>query len=133
MADRGRRNADSALITALAAGSTVRDAAASVGVGETTVYRRLQEPEFRHQIEATRREMVGRAVGTLADAASVAATTLRSLAESAESETVKLSAARSILELVVKLREHDELAERVAALERGQDDNKATKGTRWAS
>lgn len=117
MADRGRSNADSALIAALASGATVRDAAITARVGETTVYRRLREPEFRKQIGDARAELVAQAVARLAAASTDAVTTLTELLGSNAPPAVRLGAARSILELGLKLREHQELADRVAALE----------------
>jgi hypothetical protein len=124
VADRGRKNADAALIAALASGSTVRDAAKSAGVGETTVYRRLQEETFRRRVDEARTAMIARAVGRLADTATEAAATLRALLGDDIPPAVRLGAARSVLDAVIKLREHDELAERLKALEgqlEGQD------------
>ena len=116
MAGGDRTRADSALVAALAGGATVEAAAGAVGVGVATVYRRLKEPAFRAQIDAARSEMIGRAVARLAGASTAAADRLRALL-TAESESVQLAAARSILDLGLKLREHEELAARVAALE----------------
>ena len=116
MADRGRKNADSALVAALACGATARDAARTTGVAERTIYRRLDDPTFTAQIDAARTEMIARAVGRLAETSTEAADTLRALL-TASAETVRLGAARSILELAIKLREHDELVSRIEALE----------------
>jgi hypothetical protein len=63
-----------------------------------------------------RAEMVGRALGKMADGMTEAADTLRALL-TAEGESVRLGAARSILELGNKLRESVELEERLSALE----------------
>jgi hypothetical protein len=117
MAHRGRRNADDALALALAAGKTARDAAAELGVGERTVARRLADPGFRLRVNTLRGEMTQRAAGRLADGMATAADTLRGLLN-AESDAVKLGAARSLLELGAKLRESVELEERLANLER---------------
>ena len=107
---------DSALIVALAGGRSVEDAARTAGVSRPTVYRRLEEPDFRKRVAEARSEMLARAVGNLADASTAAASKLRDLLD-AESETVRLGACRAILELGAKLRESQELAERIAALE----------------
>ncbi len=130
MADGGRKNADSVLVTALASGVTVRDAAATAGVGETTVYRCLKEPELRRRVYRAQSEMVGQAAARLSAARTSAADTLKDLL-TAESETVRLGAARSILELGMKLREQEDLAERVAALE-GQLSPDQGGALRWA-
>ncbi len=126
MAHRGRRNADEALALALAAGKTVRDAAAEVGIGERTATRRWADPDFRQIVSRHRADMVGRAVGELADSMSAAATTLRVLLD-CESPAIRLGAARSILELGVKIKEAVELDERVGALEArlADDDRRA--------
>ena len=63
-----------------------------------------------------RREMVARTVGQLADASSAAAVTLRALLN-AEADTVRLGAARAILELGTKLRESEDLERRLSELE----------------
>jgi flagellar motility protein MotE (MotC chaperone) len=60
--------------------------------------------------------MVTRAVGRLADQSAKAVDTLVGLL-GAESESARLGAARSILELGTKLRESTEIEERLAALE----------------
>jgi hypothetical protein len=111
-----RKNADSTLIAALASGATVEDAARTSGVSETTVYRRLREADFRQRVTDVRGEMVSRAVARLSATSTLASDTLRALL-AARSETVRLGAARSILELGAKLRESEELAARVSALE----------------
>ena len=116
MAGGDRRDADQALIAALAAGATKQEAARLVGVGERTVYRRLEDPRFRRRVDEARAELVNRAVGSLADASSAAVATLRALLE-ADSESVRLGACRAILDLGLKLREAEELERRIRALE----------------
>ncbi len=116
MADGGRKNADAALIAALASGATVRDAAATARVGERTVYRRLDNPAFRRRVDEARAEIVARAVTKLSAASTEAVDALRALLSS-EMDFARLGAARAILELGLKLREHEQLAERMAALE----------------
>ena len=120
MAGGDRSNADHLIVAALAAGSTVRDAATAAGVGERTVRRRLEDPAFRAWVEDARRAAIDLAVGRLADAAAFAASGLRALAERAESESVRLGACRTLLELGLKWREHGAVEERLAALERAR-------------
>jgi hypothetical protein len=111
-----RRNADTVIIAALAGGATVRDAAVAAKVSEPTVYRRLQDAEFRHLVSEARGAMLARAVGQLADASTKAVTTLKDLLD-AENESVALGAARSILDMGSKLRETTELEQRISELE----------------
>lgn len=44
---RGRRNADEALLAALACGATVENAARTVGISARTAHRRLKEEGFQ--------------------------------------------------------------------------------------
>jgi hypothetical protein len=120
MSDSVRRKGWEALAVALAAGQTLRDAAAAAGVTEMTAYRRWKDPEFRKRVAELRAEMIARAVGKLADGMSEAADVLRSLL-AAESEATRLGAARASLELPVKLHESTELEARLAALERASN------------
>jgi len=114
--DHATRKGDGLLIVALAGGATVPEAAARARVSVRTVQRRLDDPAFRQHVSEARGAMIARAVGQLADATTEAARTLRELLD-AEAETVKLGAARAILEHAVKLRESAELETRIAALE----------------
>ncbi len=116
MAHRGRRNADEALALAVAAGQTLRDAAAAASVSERTAARRWADPDFRRRVNALRGDMVQRSLGHMADGMAEAAGVLRALL-SAESESVRLGAARSMLEYGVKLRETVDFNERLRALE----------------
>jgi hypothetical protein len=61
--------------------------------------------------------MIGQALGKMADGMTKAAETLRALLD-AQAESIRLAAARSFLELTVKLRESVELENRLATLER---------------
>jgi hypothetical protein len=117
MADNGKEaRGDAALLTALAAGATVRDAARRARLSERTAHRRLADPAFRQRVTAARAGMVERALGQLAEGSTEAVGTLRKLLK-AKADTVKLGAARTILEVGNKLRESVELQQRIAALE----------------
>ena len=115
MAHRGRRNADEALALAVASGQTLRDAAQAAGIGERTASRRWADPAFRRRVSELRGDMVQRSLGRMADGMTEAADVLRQLL-AAESESVRLGAARSLLELGVKLRESVELEEEIGEL-----------------
>lgn len=117
MAHRGRQNADDALALALASGRTLRDAAAAAGVAERTATRRWADPAFRRRVAGLRADMVGRALGHLADGMSEAADVLRQLLAAGTPPAVRLGACRALLELGVRLRESVELEERLRALE----------------
>jgi hypothetical protein len=113
-----------ALAFALASGRTIREAAAECGAGERTVKRWLAEqPAVVRRVAELRANMVSRALGRMADGMTEAAATLRALLN-AKGESVRLGAARSILELGNRLRESVELEERLIALEQRAAENK---------
>jgi hypothetical protein len=117
MADKQRRKADDALLLALACGATVDQAARQCQLSPRTVYRRLEDGDFRRRLQGLRADMVQRTAGALTAAASEAVRTLLELLRAPAQAHVRLGAARSVLELGVKLREAAELEERLAALE----------------
>jgi hypothetical protein len=69
MADIGRRKADTALLLALASGQTIRDAAQAACIGERTATRRGADTAFWRRVAELRGEMIGRALGRVADGA----------------------------------------------------------------
>jgi hypothetical protein len=118
MARVGRRRADQTLLTALACGATVENAARKAGIGERTAYRRLTDPAFRAQLNQLRAEMVQRTAGMLTGAGMGSVKTLVELQQDvAVPATVRRQSARDILELGLKLRECADLEPRLADLE----------------
>jgi hypothetical protein len=113
----GRKNADDAMLLELASGKTVQAVAELCDVSERTVRRRQADPDFRQRLHTLRAEMIERGLGKLADGVADAAQALRNLLAEGKSESVKLAAAKVILEQAVKLREAAELEERIRALE----------------
>jgi transposase len=122
MATKGRRQkkADGPLVAALAGGLSVRAAAKKAGLAERTAYRRLDDPNFRRDVDQARREIITRATAKLAASSTKAADTLRRLLGSKD-ERVRLSAARWTLRLLTHMLDHEELSDRVAALENKLD------------
>jgi hypothetical protein len=112
-----KRKADDVLILALACGASPESAAQKAGVSVRTVYRRQADPAFRAQVNAVRADLVRRAASLFTAASMAAIKTITTLQESANSEAVRLAAARATIELGCKLRETVELTERLAALE----------------
>ena len=103
---------------ALAAGATLDEAASKSGAGLTTIKTwGTTIPAFSHRVSELRGEMTARALGRLVDSMASAADTLGFLSRKGKSEMVRLSAARAVIELGVKLRETVDLEERIAALE----------------
>lgn len=116
MAGGSRASADERLATELAAGKTVRDAAGTVGLGESTVYRRLADPAFKARVSEIRSLMVSTAAGVLADGMAEASQVLRKLLAHKDPNVRRLAAAKMI-ELGLKVAEVAALEQRLAALE----------------
>jgi len=117
MADNKPARRDDALALSLACGATVEAAARSAGVSERTVYRRLREPDFQKRIKEARTDLVRRSAGLLSAASGEAVRTLLALMKESAPPSVRLGAARAVLELGIKVRELAELEAEVRALE----------------
>jgi transposase-like protein len=117
MAQRGRRSADQKLILALTCGATIEAAARQAGVSEATVYRRLKDPEFKAQLQTARQGMVERTTNMLSAASTESVKTLLRLQGERYPPAVQLGAAKAIVELGSKLRDNQDLFERVVAIQ----------------
>ena len=127
---KGKRNADDKLLHLLACGATAAAAAAQAGVSETTVFRRLRDPDFQRRLQKLRGEMVQRTAGTLTSAAGEAVRTLLDLMKGTAPAAVRLGASRSVLEIGMKVRELAELEERLTSLEERMAATDGDKGNR---
>ena len=114
---KGRRRADDALILALACGATVEAAARQADVSESTVYRRLKETSFSNQLHQARSDMVKRASSMLTASAMESVKTLLDLQKPTQPPAVRLGAARSVLEIGIKLRQMVELEQDMVHLQ----------------
>jgi hypothetical protein len=111
-----RHRADAAIVHFLARGCSVAQVASLAGCSARTVNRRLNS--LRQQVDDARREMFANAAGRLTFYLDEAIEELHRLMTSSESDKIKLTAARVIVENAVKFRECAEGEERLAALRR---------------
>jgi Helix-turn-helix domain len=100
----------------LAKGRSARAVAGLVGVAPKTLYRWQAEEAFGQRVTQLRAALYAEAVACLTGLAKRAARTLGGLLRS-KSETVRLAAARAVLETGGRLRELTEIEERLGALE----------------
>jgi hypothetical protein len=117
MPQKGKRRVDHKILMALACGATAESAARQAGVSESTVYRRLDDADFRRRLQKIRADMVQRTAAALTAAGAEAVRGLLELLRGARAEAVRLGAIRSVLEIGMKVREFAELEERLATLE----------------
>jgi hypothetical protein len=94
-----RSQADGVLAAAIAAGLTYVAAAERAGVSERTARRRMSDNAFRLLVERERSHTIDAVRGRLVAATVDAAETLHGLCLGAESESVRASAARALLDL----------------------------------
>jgi hypothetical protein len=107
-----------AVIVALLTTRTVRDAARKCALSEPTLYRLLQLPEFKAQYRAARRELVEQTITQLQRDGADAAIALRQIVKDRKTPaSVRVSAARVILEQGIKAIELVDLSERIDKLE----------------
>ena len=104
MTDFERHSTDDTLLLALAKGATVRAAAEQAGLSEATAFRRLRDAEFVAQMNRIRGELWNSALGRLTEASGKAVDRLVMLVDDGDSDAVKLSACKTLLELGTKLR-----------------------------
>jgi hypothetical protein len=113
-----RKQAEETLLQALVCGATVDTAARKAGVSERTAYRRLQDPKFRQRLDGLRLEMIQRTAAMLTGAGMVSVKTLVDLQQDvAVTAAVRRRAARDVLEMGLKLRDHADVEARLAAVE----------------
>jgi hypothetical protein len=105
-------------IVALLVASTVVDAAKTCDVSESTLRRWMQEPDFVASYRRARERMLETAINKVCSSASQAADVLLEISRNEHaSSSSRVSAARAILEIAVKVQEFHELENRVAELE----------------
>lgn len=108
------------ILAALLVCNTNKEAAALVGVSERTIYNTLQDPDFREEYEAEKRNMIRNASEQIQRSLSPSIMALTSIVKDARAgKTARVQAARTLLEYGIKLAEYTSLEDRVTALEQG--------------
>jgi hypothetical protein len=105
-------------ITALMRRRTIEDAAAAAGLSLSTAYRWLRHDDVIQRLTEARRTGMQNAMAQLQANATSAVNVLDRLQTSAESEGIRLGAARAILAFALQSTEILDLAERLDEVER---------------
>jgi len=109
-------------LAALLSEPTLEAAAKKVGVSISTLSRWMTIPEFAEKHRAARRDSVSAATTALQRHAAGAVATLAAVMDNPEAPpAVRVSAARSVLDLAYRAAELDDVLARLAALEQSQD------------
>jgi hypothetical protein len=117
MSENERDVRKSQLAISIAQGESVGEWARANSVPRATAYRWANEREFRKEVEARRRQSIDQAVDYLAKLTPWAAARIAEMAESADSELVRLRALRAIFADMMAASKYTGLEERVGHLE----------------
>jgi hypothetical protein len=104
------------LALTLATGVGTLAAAESLGISPRTIQRKLKNPSFRRLVADMRDELIGRALGRLADNMTLASDEIAALLK-AENPGLRLRAARAMLTFGLRLRDSVDLTERMRQVE----------------
>ena len=105
-------------IAALLTAPTMAEAAARCGISEKTLWRWSQNPEFAVRFREARSRALEAAINKLCHSTYQAAVVLLEISTNKRaSSSSRVSAARAIFEIAIKVREFHELENRVAELE----------------
>jgi len=108
---------DSLLAIALASGASISDVAARANIDRSTVYRKLENPEFRRLVAEFRDRLIGTALGRIADNMTRAADALAAMLDAPEPH-IRLRAIRALFTLGIRLRDSVDLTTRMHDVER---------------
>ena len=115
---RNNRDQKAALALALAGGRTVKAWAHDHDVPVRTAYTWARSPDVRKRVRRIQRRALERAIGRLSRHAAAAAGQIASLAKAAQSEAVKLQAARAVLADLMQVADYADHEDRITELER---------------
>jgi hypothetical protein len=101
----------------LARGATREEAGRAAGCCKRVVYKRLTDPEFKLLVTDYRRTMLDEAVGKLAMVSGRAVEVLTAALDD-ERATIRVRAATTLLDALLRVRAHAELDERLTEIER---------------
>jgi hypothetical protein len=125
MPSKRNENRLNSLAFAVAAGRSVASWCGEHKIPKRTAYDWTKLPEFKVMVSAHRRRLIDVGLGKLTKHVGKAVAQIAELATSAESESVRLAAARAILSELIAIGNYADLEARVADLEaraeRGND------------
>jgi lambda repressor-like predicted transcriptional regulator len=113
-----RRNADPILLTALASGLSLQQAALKAGISISTARRRVADDAFKAELTRLQDEAIASARAVLLDNSTIAAATVASLLSQKWPPSVRLAAARTILEMGPAVQTARQIEDRLAEVER---------------
>ena len=117
-------------ILALLSTKSVSEAAQQAAVPERTLWRWLGDPQFRAHLAGAEADLLDAATRSLLQMQGNALETVQTIMQGSESDAVRLRAAQTVLDHLLKLRELRNVEQRLTALELAYADNqKAPTGS----
>ena len=111
------------LLAALLTHATIREAAASVGIPETTAYNHLRDPDFAQEYTQRKRDALAEASSFLRSRINEASQIVCNIMRDGKvSARTRLDACRTIFEYGFRAAEQEEIIQRIAALETQMED-----------
>lgn len=105
-------------ILALLTEKTLKDAADKVGIGETTLWRWMQEDKFKEKYQEAKSQAVSHVTARLRQSMTIAVDALIEMAENPNTPAMaRANASRTLLEYGFKAHEMEDLQTRVEQLE----------------
>jgi hypothetical protein len=120
----GLTGKQAAAVAALLTERTVEAAAAKAGIAAPTLFRWLRDEAFGAAYRAARRAVVDSAIGGLQRLTVEAVGALQAVLTGAAADAVKVRAALGVLDMAFRGVELADLADRVAGLERQQEERR---------
>ena len=96
---------------------TYEEACRRAGIDRSTFYNWLRDPAFKAELNRLRDSIIEEAVSILKTSATESVNKLRHLMLNGATESIQRASANDLLGHLAKYREHEELAERLTALE----------------
>jgi AcrR family transcriptional regulator len=107
---------DSLLAIALASGTSISEVASKANIERSTVYRKLENPEFRRLVAEFRDRLIATALGRIAENMSRGADALAEMLDSPQPH-IRIRAIRTLFTLGIRLRDSVDLTTRMREVE----------------
>ncbi len=117
MSEGQRQNRKNKLVAAIAAGKPLAVWARENKVSRWTAYRWAEDPKVKAAFDARRRKAFDRSVGLLSGILARAATVIADLGETADSESVRLSANKAVFSTMISVSKFALLEKRMNEIE----------------
>ncbi len=117
MAKNVRKKGQDTFAISLASGNTIKVAAKAAGITERTAYRRAESPELQEEVNQLRDKMRSQAIGIAAVGMAEATVVLRMLMQKGK-DSIKLGAARALLQVGDRMWNSEQLSLKLKELDR---------------